>query len=76
MLSPATVAVLTCLVLVVMLPEVWSKRYTVGGNQGWTSNVNYTVWASNYTFYTEDWLCKLHLFMSFLLRSLLSLNLS
>lgn len=76
-LSPVTAAVLTCLLLVVMLPEVWSKRYIVGGNQGWTSNVNYTLWARNITFYTEDWLCKLpllsslfsHLFLSFLLRS-------
>ncbi|KAL8124639.1 early nodulin-like protein 17 [Apium graveolens] len=55
-LSPVTVAVLTCLVLVVMLPEVWSKRYMVGGNQGWSANVNYTLWARNITFYTEDWL--------------------
>lgn len=25
---------------------------------GWTSNVNYTLWAGNQTFYLGDWLCK------------------
>nr|XP_043615665.1 lamin-like protein [Erigeron canadensis] len=42
--------------LVVMLPQVYAKRFIVGGNMGWTSNVNYTIWAANQTFYFGDWL--------------------
>ncbi|KAI3858477.1 hypothetical protein MKW92_015571 [Papaver armeniacum] len=51
--------VLACSVLMVvmMMPtEVSAKRWTVGGNKGWTSNVNYTIWAQNITFYKDDWL--------------------
>ncbi|KAJ0709070.1 putative transcription factor C2C2-Dof family [Helianthus annuus] len=40
-----------------MLPElVAGKRYIVGGNMGWTTNYNYTLWAANQTFYCGDWL--------------------
>ncbi|PIN14832.1 hypothetical protein CDL12_12541 [Handroanthus impetiginosus] len=40
----------------VMLPEVSAVRYIVGANMGWTSNVNYTVWAQGKHFYNGDWL--------------------
>ncbi|KAL7141027.1 hypothetical protein ABFS83_08G026600 [Erythranthe nasuta] len=40
----------------VMLPEVAAVRYIVGANMGWTSNVNYTIWAQNKHFYNGDWL--------------------
>nr|XP_043615664.1 lamin-like protein [Erigeron canadensis] len=42
--------------LFVMLPQVSAKRFMVGGNMGWRSNVNYTLWAGNQTFYSGDWL--------------------
>ncbi|RZC72215.1 hypothetical protein C5167_035348 [Papaver somniferum] len=51
--------VLACSVLMVvmMMPcEVEAKRWTVGGNKGWTSNVNYTIWAQDIQFYKDDWL--------------------
>ncbi|XP_019157037.1 PREDICTED: lamin-like protein [Ipomoea nil] len=47
--------VLTCAVAV-MLPGVSSTRYVVGAKMGWTSNVNYTVWARTKHFYRGDWL--------------------
>ncbi|CAH1421001.1 unnamed protein product [Lactuca virosa] len=50
------VALAFCATLLVMLPEVSAKRFIVGGNMGWTSNVNYTLWAGNQTFYLGDWL--------------------
>ncbi|KAI3862723.1 hypothetical protein MKX03_002015 [Papaver bracteatum] len=57
---PRLSLVLACSVLMVvmmMMPtEVSAKRWTVGGNKGWTSNVNYTIWAQNITFYKDDWL--------------------
>ncbi|PIN00551.1 hypothetical protein CDL12_26947 [Handroanthus impetiginosus] len=40
----------------VMLPEVAAVRYLVGGNMGWSSNVNYTTWAQGKHFYNGDWL--------------------
>nr|GMD56930.1 lamin-like protein [Ipomoea batatas] len=69
---PTAAAVLTCTLLVVMLPEVSSTRFIVGANMGWSPNVNYTVWARGKHFYLGDWLCMLS--SSLLLRSLLSLN--
>ncbi|KAJ0754372.1 putative Phytocyanin domain, cupredoxin [Helianthus annuus] len=45
-----------CATLVMMLPEVSAKRFIVGGNMGWTSDVNYTLWAEYQTFYLGDWL--------------------
>ncbi|KAM0039864.1 putative Phytocyanin domain, cupredoxin [Helianthus debilis subsp. tardiflorus] len=50
-------ALALCATLAVMLPElVAGKRYIVGGNMGWTTNYNYTLWAANQTFYRGDWL--------------------
>ncbi|GAV77589.1 Cu_bind_like domain-containing protein [Cephalotus follicularis] len=49
------VVVLICAVVVV-LPEVGATRWIVGGNMGWTTNVNYTVWAQDKHFYNGDWL--------------------
>ncbi|XP_073157270.1 early nodulin-like protein 17 [Henckelia pumila] len=40
----------------VALPEVTAVRYIVGGNVGWSPNVNYTVWAQGKQFYNGDWL--------------------
>ncbi|EXB38039.1 Lamin-like protein [Morus notabilis] len=56
--SRATVAglVLFALAILVTVPEVSATRYTVGGNQGWTTNVNYTIWAQGKHFYKDDWL--------------------
>ncbi|CAO2820566.1 unnamed protein product [Amaranthus hypochondriacus] len=42
--------------VMVMVPQVFGKRYIVGGNKGWSPNVNYTVWASDKHFYFGDWL--------------------
>ncbi|CAI9767074.1 unnamed protein product [Fraxinus pennsylvanica] len=52
----AAAAVLTCVVMLIMPPEVSAVRYIVGGNMGWTTNVNYTVWAQGKQFYLGDWL--------------------
>lgn len=48
-------AVVLC-ALLVMVPEVAATRWTVGANMGWTTNVNYTIWAQNKHFYNGDWL--------------------
>nr|GMD55381.1 lamin-like protein [Ipomoea batatas] len=53
---PTAAAALTCTLLVVMLPEVSSTRFTLGANMGWSPNVNYTVWARGKHFYLGDWL--------------------
>ncbi|CAA3018344.1 lamin [Olea europaea subsp. europaea] len=52
----APAAALMCAVLLIMPSEVSAVRYIVGGNMGWTSNVNYTVWAQGKHFYLDDWL--------------------
>ncbi|XP_010485430.1 PREDICTED: lamin-like protein [Camelina sativa] len=36
--------------------EVAAKRWTVGDNQFWNPNINYTVWAQDKHFYLDDWL--------------------
>ncbi|XP_071708356.1 early nodulin-like protein 17 [Rutidosis leptorrhynchoides] len=36
--------------------DVSATRLNVGDQKGWTSNVNYTLWAANHTFYLGDWL--------------------
>ncbi|XP_047323256.1 lamin-like protein [Impatiens glandulifera] len=54
--SVALVMVLTCFAFVAMIPQTSSVRYIVGANMGWTNNVNYTIWAQDKHFYTEDWL--------------------
>ncbi|TQD95333.1 lamin-like protein [Malus sylvestris] len=50
------VVVLLCLAVVIELPEASATRYLVGGKMGWTSNVNYTIWAQDKHFYNGDWL--------------------
>ncbi|KAK3004542.1 hypothetical protein RJ639_018840 [Escallonia herrerae] len=45
---------LACAVLLVMLPEMKSTRFIVGSIMGWTSNVNYIVWARDKHFYVDD----------------------
>ncbi|KAK6266823.1 hypothetical protein QUC31_017660 [Theobroma cacao] len=42
--------------LVVMVPQADATRYIVGANMGWTTNVNYTIWAQSKHFYNGDWL--------------------
>ncbi|CAB4274968.1 unnamed protein product [Prunus armeniaca] len=54
--SAMVLVVLLCFVLV-MVPEVSATRFIVGGgSKGWTSNVNYTIWAQDKHFYNGDWL--------------------
>ncbi|KAL8231490.1 hypothetical protein R6Q57_001268 [Mikania cordata] len=52
----AALALAFCTTLIMMVPEVSGKRLIVGGSMGWTSNVNYTLWAGNQTFFFGDWL--------------------
>ncbi|KAK9067202.1 hypothetical protein SSX86_014528 [Deinandra increscens subsp. villosa] len=54
--SAAVLALSCCTMLITMLPEVSAKRFIVGGNMGWTSNVDYGLWVGNQTFYLGDWL--------------------
>ncbi|CAN1162984.1 Lamin-like protein [Linum perenne] len=51
--SPLLIVVVLC---ATMASQVSAKRYTVGGNMGWTSNVNYSIWAQDKHFYNDDWL--------------------
>jgi hypothetical protein len=58
--SSMTVAVAVAVLvfaMMVMVPEVSATRWTVGSNMGWTTNVNYTMWAQDKHFYNGDWLC-------------------
>lgn len=55
---PVAAVVLTAALLLVMVPQVSSIRYIVGGNMGWSQSVNYTIWAQGKHFYNGDWLCK------------------
>ncbi|KAJ0041894.1 hypothetical protein Pint_19153 [Pistacia integerrima] len=50
------VALVLVWAMVVMVPEVAATRWTVGANQGWTNNVNYTIWAQDKHFINGDWL--------------------
>ncbi|XP_062106578.1 early nodulin-like protein 17 [Humulus lupulus] len=56
--SPAAVTGMFVLLFAVlfMAPQVSAKRWIVGGNMGWTTNVNYTIWAQDKHFYNGDWL--------------------
>ncbi|XP_015879799.3 early nodulin-like protein 17 [Ziziphus jujuba] len=58
--SPAVrlgmVVFIFAVVMMMMIPEASATRWTVGGNKGWTSNVNYTIWARDIHFYNGDWL--------------------
>ncbi|XP_073279424.1 early nodulin-like protein 17 isoform X2 [Primulina huaijiensis] len=56
----ALVVGLTC--AAVMLPEVAAVRFIVGGNMGWSPNVNYAAWVDAKNFYNGDWLCMLSSF--------------
>ncbi|XP_052188316.1 lamin-like protein [Diospyros lotus] len=53
-IAPPALAVAVAVLL--MVPAVSSVRYIVGANMGWTSNVNYTIWARGKQFYNGDWL--------------------
>jgi hypothetical protein len=44
------------LTALIMLPEVLSTRYIVGGNKGWSATVNYTIWVQDKNFFNGDWL--------------------
>ncbi|KAF2299400.1 hypothetical protein GH714_031836 [Hevea brasiliensis] len=50
------VVTLAVVLMAVLVPEVSATRWIVGGNMGWTTNVNYTVWAKDKHFYNGDWL--------------------
>ncbi|XP_030952247.1 lamin-like protein [Quercus lobata] len=50
------VVAIMCAFVVVMVPGALATRWTVGGNMGWNTNVNYTVWAQDKHFYNGDWL--------------------
>ncbi|XP_022740900.1 lamin-like protein [Durio zibethinus] len=42
--------------LVMVVPRADATRFIVGANMGWTTNVNYTIWAQGKHFYNGDWL--------------------
>ncbi|KAJ8426384.1 hypothetical protein Cgig2_000579 [Carnegiea gigantea] len=44
----AAAAMLTCM--------ADGRRVDVGGKDGWTQGINYTLWASQQNFYVGDWL--------------------
>lgn len=44
--------------VLLMLPEASATKFTVGNNQFWNPNINYTEWAKGKHFYLGDWLCK------------------
>ncbi|RZC76063.1 hypothetical protein C5167_000173 [Papaver somniferum] len=51
------VLLLLMLMAFLIIPaQVAAKGWTVGGNHGWTTNLNYTHWAENKTFFRNDWL--------------------
>ncbi|XAR51700.1 hypothetical protein NMG60_11006411 [Bertholletia excelsa] len=54
--SPAAAAAVLLCAFLLMLPDVSAVRYIVGGGKGWTTNVNYTIWARDMHFYNGDWL--------------------
>ncbi|QHO17235.1 Lamin-like protein [Arachis hypogaea] len=56
--SPAMVLLFMVFAVLVMLPEASAKRWLVGDNMGWNSNVNYSTWVKGKHFYNGDWLCK------------------
>ncbi|KAF6147206.1 hypothetical protein GIB67_039336 [Kingdonia uniflora] len=56
MVSPTVLLLLTCAIFFISLPQVSATRFIVGAKYGWTTNVNYTDWAGNQTFYLDDWL--------------------
>uniref|UniRef100_A0A7N0SYV9 Phytocyanin domain-containing protein n=1 Tax=Kalanchoe fedtschenkoi TaxID=63787 RepID=A0A7N0SYV9_KALFE len=44
------------LALMTLMMVASATKITVGGNQGWSPNVNYTLWAQDKHFYYDDWL--------------------
>ncbi|XP_050230198.1 early nodulin-like protein 17 [Mercurialis annua] len=54
--SSLIMVAIAVVLMVVMVPQVSATRWTVGGNKGWTTNVNYTIWAQDKHFYKDDWL--------------------
>lgn len=54
--SPAVAAVVVACAVLMMIPDVSSVRYMVGGGKAWSPNVNYTEWAQGKHFYNGDWL--------------------
>ncbi|XP_019452955.1 PREDICTED: lamin-like protein [Lupinus angustifolius] len=48
--------IVTCTMMLLMLPQAYATRWTVGGNMGWNTNFNYTTWAKEKHFYKDDWL--------------------
>ncbi|XP_047337106.1 lamin-like protein [Impatiens glandulifera] len=54
--TPTAAAAILVVTACVLLQQVSATRYTVGGNMGWNTNVNFTVWAQGKNFYNGDWL--------------------
>ncbi|KAL1291555.1 lamin-like protein [Arachis ipaensis] len=54
--SPVMVLLFMVFAVLVMLPEASAKRWLVGDNMGWNSNVNYSTWVKGKHFYNGDWL--------------------
>ncbi|XP_021861961.2 early nodulin-like protein 20 [Spinacia oleracea] len=44
------------LLVILMFDGVNGRRVDVGGNLGWNQNNNFSLWASQETFYIGDWL--------------------
>ena len=73
-LRRATIMAVLVLAVLMCAEEVSGTRWTVGGNKGWTTNVNYTIWAQDKHFYNGDWLCKSFLWAQ--IHSIIKLKLS
>ncbi|RDX90291.1 Lamin-like protein, partial [Mucuna pruriens] len=52
-LSPPMVLLLLSFTLLLILPEASATKWTVGNNQFWNPNVNYTEWAKGKHFYID-----------------------
>ncbi|KAG8391505.1 hypothetical protein BUALT_Bualt01G0194700 [Buddleja alternifolia] len=42
------------LVLLLISPAAYAVTYTVGGNRGWTTGIDYVTWTTGQTFTTND----------------------
>lgn len=69
-------AVVLAYVVVMPVPGVTAKKYTVGDNKFWNPNINYTIWAQGKHFYLGDWLCMLSFSPSTFLLHLFILDLT
>jgi len=65
-MSQAMMMLLLVCTVLVMLPVASAKRWMVGDNKGWTTNINYSTWIEGKNFYNGDWFCK-HLLFSIML---------